>query len=121
MPPSVLNPDSRPEGASCGKCLFQLVSEPACLFVHIEGTRTTRVDLEQGVCTLYVGGRGFTSEAIPTVPRNVAGYIESPDVPTHCGNCEYYHGVGEGERTGQCEKIEGMVHFYGCCNLWESK
>ena len=120
MPPSVLNPEGRPEGASCGKCALRITTAHGgtCSVVHIDGSSDTGVSYEKGVCGLYIGGdRELISEPVPTVPRSVAGYIESRNIPTHCGNCEYFHGTRE--TAGSCEKVEGLVQFFGCCNLWE--
>ena len=123
MPPQVLNPGESPTGASCGKCMMGLKEVSACTIVYIDGTSRTNVDLERGVCGLYVGGGPVSvndHKIMPTVPRSVAGYIESPGVPTHCGNCEYWQGSGE-SRVGACRKVEGIINFWACCNAWEQE
>lgn len=120
MPPAVLNPNQRPEGASCGACALRLIGiEETCAFVHKDGTADCRVSFEKGVCGLYIGGRPVGADrAMPTVSRSVAGYYEGPGVPTHCGNCEYFQSVGGESRSGTCTKVEGLVNAFGCCNFW---
>lgn len=125
MPPQVLNPGVSPQGASCGLCALRVTTNSGenCAFVHIDGTADTRVSYETGVCGLYIGGnQEYVNNPVPTIPRSVAGYIQnSRYVPTHCGNCEYYEQHLEAARTGSCKKVEGLIHFYGCCNAWEKK
>lgn len=88
-------------GAKCGNC-SQFREEGACAVV--EGKI-----LAKGVCGLFVPRWKVT--------QKVAGYID--DGKTHCGSCEYYGGGSSA--NGPCEKVEGIVSFEGCCNLWERK
>jgi hypothetical protein len=125
MPPMVLNPGGKYHGASCASCALRVTTSHGeeCSVVYIDGTADTHVSFEKGVCGLYIGGdRELINNPVPTVPRSVAGYIEdSKNVPTHCGNCEYFRGNPESRYHGSCAKVEGLIHFYGCCNAWEPK
>jgi hypothetical protein len=107
-------------GAHCGDCWK---------FIGGEGKEGKCIEVDgginpaHGVCGLYVNGRVF-DEAKPKLPvpvvrisKQIAGYIE--EGPTHCGNCEYYKGSEDG--SGPCEKVEGTVEFFGCCNHWEKE
>lgn len=117
MPSGVLNPDGKREGARCGRCMMFLPDLEACTIVHKADSKSTEVSGEHGVCGLYVGGKPMKSggmhKPMPTVPRAVAGYIQDPGVPTHCGNCVYE------QAHDTCAKVEGEIEEYGCCNNWE--
>lgn len=119
MPSTILNPDGKPEGARCGRCMMYMPDKKACTIVHKDNSKNTEVSAEQGVCGIYVGGKPMPSnemhKPMPTVPRSVAGYIENEGVPTHCGNCANFVG------PNACRKVEGIVEEYGCCNGWEEK
>jgi hypothetical protein len=123
MPPTVLNPGESPTGASCGKCALRCttVKGDECAVVFIDGTADTRVNYEKGVCGLYIGGsRELVNFPVPTVPRSAAGYIESARaVPSYCGRCEYFEGGDNPGGTASCKKVEGLVAYFGCCNLYE--
>ena len=96
-------------GARCGRCLM-FNEEGRC--AAVEGS----INADTGVCGLYVHGDPEGSN-FGLIGKDVAGYVENG--PTHCGNCQYYGG-GE-SLSGSCEKIEGQVDFYGCCNSWEAQ
>lgn len=123
MPSKVLNPDGKPEGSRCGRCMMFMPDKTACTIVHIDGTKSTSVNGQIGVCGLYVGGMPMPSsdehKPMPTVPRTIAGYIEGRNVPTHCGNCRNFLAMGSLGR-GECRKVAGLVEEYGCCNQWET-
>lgn len=119
MPSAVLNPDGKPEGSRCGRCMMYLPDRKACTIIHKDKTKDTSVSGEHGVCGLFVGGKPTNSsdahKPMPTVPRSVAGYIEGKDVPTRCGNCKNFVSPHD------CTKVESPVEAFGCCNQWQEK
>lgn len=128
MPPDVLNPEGEHEGARCGRCMMFMPDLEACTIVHEDDSDSTEVSGKKGVCGLYVGGEPMESnehhKPMPTVPRSVAGYYEGEGVPTHCGNCRYFLAVsatGKPAERGECRKVKGTVHRFGCCNHYEVK
>lgn len=120
MPPEVINKggDTQRMGACCGKCAMFNAPKSECFI-----TSPPACDADHGVCGLFVGGTFVLSPDVRPqqyVPKTVAGYIKSEDVPTHCGNCEYFEAEGESP-TGKCQKVGGVIHRGGCCNGWEPK
>jgi hypothetical protein len=116
MPPESLNKGGKTDaGARCGKCAMFNETTSNCLV-----TDPPKCDGEHGVCGLFIGGSLLTSEEPKKlVSKEIAGYIkDDKNVPTHCGNCEYFTGEGE---TGKCEKVGGTIYRDGCCNGWEPK
>lgn len=103
----------QPEGASCGRC-FMYRGYPrgqgSCTVV--EGA----INGPNGICGLYVHGKGDSDETAEKLSKKSAGYSE--EGPTHCGSCEYY---GGNSNSGPCQKVSGTVEFGGCCNLWSPK
>lgn len=123
FPQTILGTPGRP-GASCGTCALRAYGrygEEECLYVHKDGSSDCRVSFASGVCALYIQGGASSGSPKPTVPRLVAGYYEGRDVPTHCGNCEYFEGVGGSSLAGTCRKVDGLVNANACCNLWQGE
>lgn len=100
------------KGACCGTCALIVKGTADCAILL-----NPKVSLGHGVCALYVGGPASQLTQIAKLSRQTAGYLQSPQVPTHCGNCEYW---GGGDKLqGPCQVVEGTVDFWGCCNHWE--
>lgn len=118
MTPEELNKGGKKDaGARCGKCAFFNETTSNCLI-----TSPSKCSGAHGVCGLFVGGDfvgGEPKRARAIISKKTVGYIEDKDnVPTRCGNCEYFSGEGE---TGNCEKVGGTIYRDGCCNGWEPK
>lgn len=102
-------------GTSCGTCRDFIRGTSECVI-----TIDPKVSGPRGTCTQYVKGTPHTyASPRQLVPKNVVGYIEGPEVPTYCGRCEYY---GDPHKSfSPCAKVEGVVQFGGCCNLYQAK
>jgi hypothetical protein len=109
MPASMqLNPE---EGFKCGNCIMGTKDTSECTVLD-----PAEIDLEYGICGLYVPGGNTTSKEhkpMEIVPKKVAGYTEKG--PTYCGICEYFI-----PRSGECKVVKGKIDKYGCCNHWSS-
>lgn len=103
------------EGFKCGNCIMGLSDTKECSILE-----PSDIDLEYGVCGLFVPGKNTTSKEHPPmeiVPKDIAGYSE--EAPTYCGVCKYFiHGEGKGK--GECKVVMGSIDYFGCCNHWES-
>lgn len=112
--PAVLN--NNPEaGFKCGVCMMGLSDTSECTILE-----PADIDLEYGVCGLFVPGKNTKSDEHPPmeiVPKAVAGYSDA--APTYCGICKYFIPVN-GKGVGGCKTVEGKIDYYGCCNHWES-
>lgn len=107
--PSIVN--ARPkDGFKCGGCIMGVSDTSECTILT-----PPEIDLEHGICTLYVPGKNITSEdkypLMEILPRDMAGYSE--DGPTYCGICNHFIS------PNGCLKVNGHIDRYGCCNGWE--
>lgn len=104
-------------GSKCGICRDFIRSSSDCVVIS-----PSQVSAQHGTCGLFVMGNA-PPLATPAnlIPRNLAGYIEGPDVPTYCGRCEYY--MTKAARTSLCTKVgdsdSDTVEYGGCCGLYE--
>lgn len=107
MPAKLLN---NPEGGfKCGVCMMGTSDTSECTILE-----PSNIDLEYGVCGLFVPGKNTTAKDHPPmeiVPKGVAGYSE--DAPTYCGVCKHFIPKND------CKKVNGDIDYYGCCNHWE--
>ena len=102
-------------GTKCGKCRDFITSTSECLIVD-----DPKVSAERGTCTQYLTGTPYTrAKPLRLISKKAVGYIEGPEVPTYCGKCEYYEETGR--YHGTCEKVEGLVDYGGCSNIYEFK
>jgi hypothetical protein len=61
----------------------------------------------------------IVKDPMELISKTDVGYIEdSKNVPTHCGNCEYY---SEKNGSGNCGRVKSPIYSAGCCNKWEPK
>jgi hypothetical protein len=100
-------------GTRCGKCrdFIQLTSE--CVI-----TIDPKVSAARGTCTQYIHGAPHAAgRPLLLISKESVGYIEGRDVPTYCGRCEYY---GGDRYVDECAKVEGIVDYGGCCNLYHA-
>lgn len=108
MPAAMLD---NPEGGfKCGVCMMGLKDTSECTILE-----PSDIDLEYGVCGLFVPGKNMNSKEHPPmeiVQKDVAGYSEK--APTYCGICRYFI-----PKNG-CKTVSGDIDYYGCCNHWES-
>lgn len=122
MPPEALGED----GAACGTCVLGITegeNAGRCVSVYADSDESdTHVNLEHGVCGIYVKGKSNQLVQIqPIISRTAAGYIDK-GAPTNCGICEYFTG---GKEYG-CRKVDGRktakgcIESGGCCNRWET-
>jgi len=99
-------------GTKCSRCRDFIKSTGECLILT-----DPQVSAEHGTCTQFLRGEPYTrAKPLRLVPKEVVGYIEGEGVPTYCGVCKYYQGTGK--YHSQCDKVEGMVDYAGCCNLY---
>jgi hypothetical protein len=101
-------------GTSCQKCRDFIKGSSECLILT-----EPKVSGPSGTCTQFLKGEPYTNaKPLRLVPKEVVGYIEGDDVPTYCGRCKYY--TEHGRLRGECEVVEGMVDYGGCCNGYEA-
>jgi len=101
-------------GCRCGKCAFFKKETSECML-----TTPAKCNAEHGVCALFLGSKGeeLSEKPMGLISKSEAGYIEdAKNVPTRCGNCEYYSEVGG---KGQCGRVKSPIYRDGCCNKWE--
>ena len=117
--PEVIDQDNKNNdpGCRCGKCIFFNPETSECRL-----TKPAKCNAEHGVCGLFLGkpkeGK-FYGEPLGLIPKSDAGYIEdNKNVPTRCGNCEYYSEVGG---KVSCGRVKSPIYKNGCCNKWEKK
>lgn len=105
------NLNVNPEGGfKCGVCMMGLSDTSECVILE-----PANIDLEYGVCGLFVPGKNVKSKEHPPmeiVPKEVAGYFEG--APTYCGICKHFI-----PKNG-CKLVSGHIDKYGCCNHWET-
>lgn len=102
-------------GTCCSKCRDFIKSTSECLI-----TIDSKVSGSNGTCTQFIKGQPYDrAKPLKLVPKEVVGYIEGDDVPTYCGRCEYF--IEHGRLKGECEKVEGVVDWGGCCNGYQAK
>jgi hypothetical protein len=103
---------TNPEGGfKCGTCMMGTSDTSECTILE-----PSDIDLEYGICGLYVPGKNITAKEHPPmeiVPKDVAGYSE--EGPTYCGVCKYFI-----DKDDACRLVEGHIDEFGCCNHWES-
>jgi hypothetical protein len=100
-------------GTACHKCRDFIKSSNECLILT-----DPAVDAEHGTCTAFLRGEPYTNaKPLRLVSKEVMGYVEGEGVPTFCGQCEYY--TEHGRLSGECEKVEGVIDYGACCNLYE--
>jgi len=102
-------------GTKCSKCRDFIKTSSECLILT-----EPKVNGEKGTCTQFLRGEPYTNaKPLRLVSKETVGYIEGDDVPTYCGRCEYYEGTGK--YTSTCVKVEELVDYGGCCNVYQIK
>ena len=102
-------------GTKCSKCRDFIEKTSECLI-----TDDSKVSGEKGTCTQFLRGQSYyQAKPLRIVSKEVVGYIEGDDVPTYCGRCEYY--AEHGRLKGECEKVEGVIEYGACCNVYEAE
>lgn len=105
-------------GSKCAICRDYIRLNSMCVVIS-----PAKVSAQHGTCGLFVlGVAPPLAQPMNLVPRNMAGYVEGPEVPTYCGRCEYY---GEkGTRNSPCKIVgdteDDKVEYGGCCVLYEA-
>lgn len=118
--PEIISPgqEDKAPGCRCGKCVFFKEGVSECML-----TTPAKCDAEHGVCELFLGRpKNASVEGKPfgLISKEAVGYIvDKKNVPTHCGNCEYFGGEPDANGMANCWKVQGRIHENGCCNAWE--
>lgn len=100
-------------GFGCGVCMMGLSDTKECTILD-----PAKIDLEYGVCGLFVPGKNLKREDHPPmeiVSKKIAGYSEAG--PTYCGSCRFFD--DRGADSNICDVVEGQIDYFGCCNHWE--
>jgi hypothetical protein len=100
-------------GTKCAKCRDYIEKTSECLILT-----EPKVSGEHGTCTQFLRGQPYyAAKPMRIVSKEVVSYQEGEGVPTFCGQCEYY--TEHGRLSGECGKVEGVIDYGACCNLYE--